>query len=223
MQLLVGGVIFGYTLATQESHWRPEMVTPTGTVNVSDFGLACRPDRAAQAPIGYMPHMRTRVCQTRVHRVGRGSHLRHEGDLVPAVEWRQLRCCADSDSWPTSEPCHLRSRLSLCHSRIPSLALLVLRMRALPGPDRVQSRGQTGGLPGRIEVAAPAHQCTSSALAVRCVRFPGHHGMEEVRGSNPLSSTHYFPWSGRDCMGVISVLRRVLHDHGGARWPHGAS
>jgi len=30
---------------------------PDRTVKVSDFGLACRPDQAAQAPIGYMPHM----------------------------------------------------------------------------------------------------------------------------------------------------------------------
>ena len=33
------------------------MVGPNGQVKVSDFGLACRSDQAAQAPIGYTPHL----------------------------------------------------------------------------------------------------------------------------------------------------------------------
>jgi hypothetical protein len=33
-------------------------------------------------------------------------------------------------------------------------------------------------------VAAPARRSTASALAVRCVRSPGHHGMEGVRPPN---------------------------------------
>jgi hypothetical protein len=40
-----------------------------------------------------------------------------------------------------------------------------------------------------MEVAAPALPRTPSTLAARTLRFPGHHGMEEVRGSSPLSST----------------------------------
>ncbi len=40
-----------------------------------------------------------------------------------------------------------------------------------------------------MEVAAPAHPCTPSTLVASCLRIPGHHGMEEVRGSSPLSST----------------------------------
>ena len=172
-------VHIGYTRVSLAT----EMVTPTGTVNVSDFGLACRPDRAAQAPIGYMPHMRTRVCQTRVHGVGRGSHLRHGGDLVPAVEWRQLRCCADSDSWPASEPCHLRSRLSLCHSRIPSLAILVLRMRALPGPDRFSLGGANWGAPGpnRGGCACTSVHFICARGALCALPRPPWHGRGQVR------------------------------------------
>src|SRR2546430_4721970 len=33
------------------------MVTPTGSVKVSDFGLACKKDQASLAPIGYAPHL----------------------------------------------------------------------------------------------------------------------------------------------------------------------
>jgi hypothetical protein len=50
------------------------------------------------------------------------------------------------------------------------------------------------------------------ALAQLVARF---HGMEEVRGSSPLSSTHYFPWSGEKRMGVISALCLVLTERGG--------
>ena len=50
------------------------------------------------------------------------------------------------------------------------------------------------------------------ALAQLVARF---HGMEEVRGSNPLSSTHYFPWSHSNRIGVISALRLVLSRRGG--------
>jgi hypothetical protein len=49
--------------------------------------------------------------------------------------------------------------------------------------------GQTEGLPGRTGVAAPARPRIPSTLAAHRQRFPGHHGMEEVRGSSPLSST----------------------------------
>ena len=40
-----------------------------------------------------------------------------------------------------------------------------------------------------MEVATPVRPGTSSTFAARRLRFPGHHGMEEVSGSNPLSST----------------------------------
>src|SRR5215216_6359943 len=49
--------------------------------------------------------------------------------------------------------------------------------------------------------------------------------MEEVRSSSPLSSTHYFLWSGTRRIGVISALCLVLTGRGGrlggspaARW-----
>ena len=54
---------------------------------------------------------------------------------------------------------------------------------------REVSEGQTGGLPGRTELAVPTPQWTQSTLTTRRLCFPGHHGMEEVRGSSPLSST----------------------------------
>ena len=50
------------------------------------------------------------------------------------------------------------------------------------------------------------------ALAQLVARF---HGMEEVRGSSPLSSTHYFPWSSPKRIGVISALCLVLIERGG--------
>ena len=40
-----------------------------------------------------------------------------------------------------------------------------------------------------MDVAPPARPGTPSTLAARRLRLPGHHGMEEVRGSSPLSST----------------------------------
>jgi len=40
-----------------------------------------------------------------------------------------------------------------------------------------------------MEVAAAARPCTPSTPHSRPLRIPGHHGMEEVRGSSPLSST----------------------------------
>jgi len=40
-----------------------------------------------------------------------------------------------------------------------------------------------------MEVAAAARPWTPSTPHSRPLRIPGHHGMEEVRGSNPLSST----------------------------------
>ena len=40
-----------------------------------------------------------------------------------------------------------------------------------------------------MEVAAPACPCTPLTLAAYRLRFLAHHGMEEVRGSSPLSST----------------------------------
>jgi hypothetical protein len=50
------------------------------------------------------------------------------------------------------------------------------------------------------------------ALAQLVARF---HGMEEVRGSSPLSSTHNFPWSGAKRISVISALCLVLTRRGG--------
>jgi hypothetical protein len=50
------------------------------------------------------------------------------------------------------------------------------------------------------------------ALAQLVARF---HGMEEVRGSSPLSSTHYFPWSSAKRIRVISPLCLVLIERGG--------
>src|SRR5829696_6680888 len=44
---------------------------------------------------------------------------------------------------------------------------------------------------------------------------PTVDGMEEVRGSSPLSSTHYFPWSSTKRIGVISALYLVLIERGG--------
>jgi hypothetical protein len=49
--------------------------------------------------------------------------------------------------------------------------------------------GKLRGLPAERRVAAPARPETPSTLAARRLRYPGHHGMEEVRGSSPLSST----------------------------------
>jgi hypothetical protein len=43
----------------------------------------------------------------------------------------------------------------------------------------------------------------------------GGHGMEEVRGSSPLSSTHYLSWSGAKRISVISALCLVLMRRGG--------
>jgi hypothetical protein len=40
-----------------------------------------------------------------------------------------------------------------------------------------------------MEVAAAARPWTPSTPHSRPLRIPGHHGMEEVRGSSPLSST----------------------------------
>ena len=57
---------------------------------------------------------------------------------------------------------------------------------------------------------SPAHNY--GALAQLVARF---HGMEEVRGSSPLSSTHYFSWSGAKRIGVISALCLVLIERGG--------
>ena len=56
----------------------------------------------------------------------------------------------------------------------------------------------------------PVH--AQGALAQLVARF---HGMEEVRGSSPLSSTHHFPWSGSNRIGVISALCLVLTGRGG--------
>jgi hypothetical protein len=56
----------------------------------------------------------------------------------------------------------------------------------------------------------PGH--AQGALAQLVARF---HGMEEVRGSSPLSSTHYFPWSGAKRIRVISALCLVLTGRGG--------
>jgi hypothetical protein len=50
------------------------------------------------------------------------------------------------------------------------------------------------------------------ALAQLVARF---HGMEEVRGSSPLSSTHYLSWSGAKRISVISALCLVLMRRGG--------
>jgi hypothetical protein len=50
------------------------------------------------------------------------------------------------------------------------------------------------------------------ALAQLVARF---HGMEEVRGSSPLSSTLYFTWSGPKRIGVISALCLALTGRGG--------
>ena len=61
-----------------------------------------------------------------------------------------------------------------------------------------------------MDVAPPGRPGTPSTLAARRLRLPGHHGMEEVRGSSPLSSTHYFPWSGTKRIGVVSAICSVL-------------
>ena len=57
----------------------------------------------------------------------------------------------------------------------------------------------------------PCH--AHGALAQLVARF---HGMEEVRGSSPLSSTHNFPWSGAKRISVISALCLVLTGRGGS-------
>jgi hypothetical protein len=49
--------------------------------------------------------------------------------------------------------------------------------------------GQNGGLPACMRGAAHARAWTRSRLAALRRSPSGHHGMEEVRGSSPLSST----------------------------------
>jgi hypothetical protein len=65
------------------------------------------------------------------------------------------------------------------------------------GPGRMGRRsrreGQTEGRPDRTEVAALVRPGTSSTLAARRLRFAGHHGMEEVRGSSPPKAPPAFP------------------------------
>ena len=63
---------------------------------------------------------------------------------------------------------------------------------------------------GQVVDGPPAR--SQGALAQLVARF---HGMEEVRGSSPLSSTHYFSWSGQTPIGVISALRLALGRRGG--------
>jgi hypothetical protein len=78
----------------------------------------------------------------------------------------------------------VRRRVGRDPPQIPKLRM------STPLADRLWSTGgQTGGLPGQTEVATAARPWTSSTLRARPLRSPGHHGMEEVRGSSPLSST----------------------------------
>jgi hypothetical protein len=73
--------------------------------------------------------------------------------------------------------------------------------------------GRSVGLECRIgQACGRAHPPTQGALAQLVARF---HGMEEVRGSSPLSSTYYFLWSGAKRIGVISALCLVLIERGG--------
>jgi hypothetical protein len=82
--------------------------------------------------------------------------------------------------------------------------------------------GQTEGLPGRTEVAAPARLWTPTTLAARRLRCLGHHGMEEVRGSSPLSSTRSFSWPALNHIFVTAFVRheqplRAARPHGPSR------
>ena len=63
---------------------------------------------------------------------------------------------------------------------------------------------------GQVVDGPPAR--SQGALAQLVARF---HGMEEVRGSSPLSSTHYFSLSGLNRIGVISAFCLVLTGRGG--------
>jgi serine/threonine-protein kinase len=62
------------------------MVAPTGRVKVSDFGLACRSDQAAQAPIGYMPHLPPEVLPDPGYIQFPTCDIRHGCDAVPTLE-----------------------------------------------------------------------------------------------------------------------------------------
>jgi hypothetical protein len=59
------------------------------------------------------------------------------------------------------------------------------------------------------------HQRTGWPLVQCGSTGPPVDGMEEVRGSSPLSSTNYFPWSGPNRIGVISAVCLVLSECGG--------
>jgi hypothetical protein len=57
-------------------------------------------------------------------------------------------------------------------------------------------------------VAAPARPCAPSTLAARRLRFPGHHGMEEVMGSSP-PKLHPLLTPGQDRISSLSFQRSV--------------
>src|SRR5215212_4680438 len=90
-------------------------------------------------------------------------------------------------------------------------------------PDSRAAALLSRGLRGGMVMTKPGRKRHQGALAQLVARF---HGMEEVRGSSPLSSTHYFPWSSAKRIAVISALCLVLIERGGAdwgaRWPHSA-
>src|SRR5215218_11075766 len=79
-------------------------------------------------------------------------------------------------------------------------------------PDSRAAALLSRGLRGGMVMTKRGRKRHQGALAQLVARF---HGMEEVRGSSPLSSTHYFPWSGAKRIGVISALCLVLVEHGG--------
>src|SRR5215212_5700742 len=68
------------------------------------------------------------------------------------------------------------------------------------------------GLRGGLVMSKRGRKRHQGALAQLVARF---HGMEEVRGSSPLSSTHYSPWSAAKRSRVISALCLVLIERGG--------
>src|SRR5215211_2626159 len=79
-------------------------------------------------------------------------------------------------------------------------------------PDSRAAALVSRGLRGGIVMTKRGRKRHQGALAQLVARF---HGMEEVRGSSPLSSTHYFPWSGAKRISVISALCFTFIDRGG--------
>jgi hypothetical protein len=117
-----------------------------------------------------------------------------------ATDGPQATTVAGAGGPPRADPSRV-NRPPASHGAVPK--------RRMAAPGRPRSGSRCGGRLRASRAQRRWQRLHVYRLRQRSqppLRYPGHHGMEEVRGSGPLSSTHYFPLSGLNRSSVISAV-----------------